>query len=245
MLIGREAARGEDDAVLGVDIGEALLVLDANARDGARLFVGEKRNALRVEAHFDAEALGLGHQVLGELTAARLHFTENEVGAGEHRPDELGGLRELDADVVGEPAHHGVAVFGDLAGESLVALTLRYLHHVFVEGVDAVGVVHALLLGGVHAEHEARGVDRVARGHRHLFNEQRLQAVLRGAHGADETAAARPHDDEVVLRGRGRGGDRRLGGGGDAEGADGRLLEEGTTGSGVHGFSPYIFAKSL
>lgn len=75
---------------------------------------------------------------------------------------------------------------------ALSPFPLRDLHHVFVEGVDRVGVVHALLLRGVHAQHEARGVDRVARGHRHLFNEKRLQTVLRGAYCADETAAAGP-----------------------------------------------------
>ena len=201
-LVGGVTAGGEYNAELALDKFRALLGASANARDGTGVFIGQQFDNLGVELNLDAKLAGLGHQNVGKLLAARLGFAQRQVSAFEHRVHKLHTGGELHTNVVHHPVHHVVGMFGHIAGQRLVALTLRDLHHVFIElfaRVTGISVLCLLRLG-MNTEHEACGINGVTGRRTHLFNQNGLQAILCGANSANQTTATGTDDHEVVGR---------------------------------------------
>ena len=78
-------------------------------------------------------------------------------------------------------------------------MSLGHFDHVVIELIcriagDSRGPLHLR----IRAEHKARGVNRIARGIHHLFEQQSLKTDLSRANRADKTAAAGTDNDEIV-----------------------------------------------
>ena len=206
-LIGREAARCEHNAVLRIDFRHNALGLYLGAGDAARLRVGNELDHLGARAHFNAHGLGLIEERHDELCSARLQFAGDEVGAIKLRPHQFVAGQEVDAAEAVEPFEKTRAVVNDGMRQSGHCFLLRHLHHVVIERFGRIGRdILGFLEARVKTEQEASGIDGIARRHRHLFEQERLQAKFCCMNGTDQPAAAGTDNNEVVFGGFARFG---------------------------------------
>ena len=132
-LVGGITAGGKYHTELAIDDFRSLLGASTNTRHSACIFIGQQFNNLGVELHLDAQLTSLGHQHIGELLATRLGLTQRQMSAFQHREHKLHAGSKLHANIIHHPVHHVVGMLGHVAGQSLITLALRDLHHVFVE----------------------------------------------------------------------------------------------------------------
>ena len=106
-----------------------------------------------------------------------------------------------------EPFEKTRAVVNDGMRQSGHCFLLRHLHHVVIERFGRIGRdILGFLEARVKTEQEASGIDGIARRHRHLFEQERLQAKFCCMNGTDQPAAAGTDNNEVVFGGFARFG---------------------------------------
>ena len=211
-----ESAGRDDDAALGVEVDDFTLGRDcANAGAGKSRRL-QKLDGLRVEEERDVlGSLDGVKELRGELGAAGLLRTVDDVAAHGGGPGFFVHLLPLDADAVGQPLNAFAGLLDVHAGEFGIAAAHGDVHHVLVELVERVAQAVALLHEGVRGVEVAAGIDRVAERTEHFVEERDLGALVSGFKRGGKARTARAEHDDVEMHFGGSGG---FGGGGVGDG---------------------------
>ena len=191
-----EAARRDDDALLGVHLMSLAVDHGLDARDAAVLVThefgdarfGEDRN-LALRRRLD--------ELIDEFRARRALRNEGALHGVASEVEEIVFL-EFDADRVAQPQGRRQGVFDENAHDGRVTQHVAALHRVlkvlFDAVLDAELLLHPVVGGRVFRARD----EGVAAERRHLFEHHDLRACVVRRDGGGEARAARTDHDHVV-----------------------------------------------